>query len=573
MFKEKIILTNSVGKDDLGYYIIHSPSRWSEGVRLKSSWFAYYPWELAYTSSLLKQETPHAIKLIDPCLKRWDKYQTLAKILDQKPDWLIIESSTRTIQENLWVGKNLKKKLPVKVVFVGQHASVFPNELIKEGVDYVCIGEFELTLLELFQNKDKNTILGLYPNQRRPLLDFSRLPFPEDIDIKRIDYATPGEPSSEYIEIQAYASRGCRGNCNFCVSRNIYYAQGNWRPRNVNNIINEIKYLKNKYPQMEGIFFDEETHNGDKDFIKELASKLKEENLSNLKYEAMCDIRILDKDILTIMKEAGYYKIRFGIETASLPLSKKIGKPMETDRILDLLKHAKNIGLKMYATFMFGLPEATPAEDSQTINFMKRLIKERLIANAQISTATPFPGTPFYSWVKKNGYLANNDSHSFDGANSVIVNYPQYNKDNIENIKNTALIIRDHLFLKTSLTKNPLKFLFSRYKKYGLKLLLEKLKRRFKTELQYLKLKTIIAFIFLFSLNSTVFAEQIIQLPHSRYQGKISIEEALYKRKSIRKYSREPLNISELSQLLWSASDLTIDRVTLATRTYSASGG
>jgi len=45
---KKVLLMNSVGKDDTGKFIIHSPSRWSEGVKELSSWFAYYPWELAY---------------------------------------------------------------------------------------------------------------------------------------------------------------------------------------------------------------------------------------------------------------------------------------------------------------------------------------------------------------------------------------------------------------------------------------------------------------------------------------------------------------------------------------------
>jgi len=485
MRNEKIVLSNSVGKDDLGFYIIHSPSRWSEGVSLLSSWFAYYPWELAYATSLLKQKTDNRVKLIDPCLNRWDKHQTLAEILAEEPDWLIIESSTRTIKENLWVVKNLKKILPVKVVFIGQHGSVFPQELIAEGVDYVCRGEYELTLLELLQNKDSSYIAGLYPNPRRPLLDLSSLPWPEDTDVKRIDYAVPGEPSSEYTEIQAYASRGCRGNCSFCVARNIYYAEGNWRGRNIADIVNEISYLKNRYPKMEGIFFDEEVHNGDKNFIKELTFALKKSGPANLKYEAMCDMRLLDKDILEKMRTAGYYKIRFGIETASGILSKKTGKPVKPEKVIELLKHAKNIDLKVYVTFMFGLPGANIEEEHQTIAFMERLIKDGLVANVQISTATPFPGTPFYEDVKKRGYLIDNEPHCFDGANSVIVSYPDYKREQIIKIKERALVKRDHLFFKKNIRGNPFRFLHSRYKRYGFRLLMEKMLRRIKTEIDY----------------------------------------------------------------------------------------
>jgi SagB-type dehydrogenase family enzyme len=48
-----------------------------------------------------------------------------------------------------------------------------------------------------------------------------------------------------------------------------------------------------------------------------------------------------------------------------------------------------------------------------------------------------------------------------------------------------------------------------------------------------------------------------IKLPQPRYDGKVSIEQALLNRRSVRSYLSEPLTISEVSQLLWSAQGLT----------------
>lgn len=45
----------------------------------------------------------------------------------------------------------------------------------------------------------------------------------------------------------------------------------------------------------------------------------------------------------------------------------------------------------------------------------------------------------------------------------------------------------------------------------------------------------------------------IIQLPQPLYQGQLSIEEAINRRKSIRDYSNQPLTLIEVSQLLWAA--------------------
>lgn len=51
-----------------------------------------------------------------------------------------------------------------------------------------------------------------------------------------------------------------------------------------------------------------------------------------------------------------------------------------------------------------------------------------------------------------------------------------------------------------------------------------------------------------------------ISLPPPQLKGNVSVEEALAKRRSIRSYSPEPLSLSQLSQILWSAQGLTRGR-------------
>jgi len=48
-----------------------------------------------------------------------------------------------------------------------------------------------------------------------------------------------------------------------------------------------------------------------------------------------------------------------------------------------------------------------------------------------------------------------------------------------------------------------------------------------------------------------------VNLEKPRFKGEMSVEEALYRRRSVRDYSPEPLSISEISQILWSAQGLT----------------
>jgi SagB-type dehydrogenase family enzyme len=64
-----------------------------------------------------------------------------------------------------------------------------------------------------------------------------------------------------------------------------------------------------------------------------------------------------------------------------------------------------------------------------------------------------------------------------------------------------------------------------------------------------------------------------IRLPSPRYKSKVSLEEAIFKRRSIRRYKDEPLTLEEVSQLLWAAGGKTIDGLTGATRAYPSAGG
>ncbi|MBU4444436.1 SagB/ThcOx family dehydrogenase [bacterium] len=48
-----------------------------------------------------------------------------------------------------------------------------------------------------------------------------------------------------------------------------------------------------------------------------------------------------------------------------------------------------------------------------------------------------------------------------------------------------------------------------------------------------------------------------IKLPEPRYDSSVSIEQAMLERRSVRTYQDEPLTLSEVAQLLWSAQGIT----------------
>ncbi|MGB2601695.1 MAG: SagB/ThcOx family dehydrogenase [Candidatus Omnitrophota bacterium] len=65
---------------------------------------------------------------------------------------------------------------------------------------------------------------------------------------------------------------------------------------------------------------------------------------------------------------------------------------------------------------------------------------------------------------------------------------------------------------------------------------------------------------------------ETIELPDPKHEGSMSVEEAIYKRRSIRNFSDEALTLQEVSQLLWAAGGRTVDGMTGPTRAYPSAG-
>jgi anaerobic magnesium-protoporphyrin IX monomethyl ester cyclase len=428
----KVAVCNSVGIDADGYAMIHSPSRWTNSTK-DLDIFTYYPWQLSYCSSILKRDTDHDVRFFDGCLDKLDHQAFVDKISEFGPDYLIMDCATRTIEADSRFAKEVKRLFGTKLIFCGPHPTTFPEE-VSQYADYVVLREYELVVLDILQGKDRNDILGLYPNANlRPPLDVNNLPFPEDDDVSRLDYGMPGEPSSEYLEIQAYASRGCPLSCTFCVCGNISYAHPNWRPRNSENVVLELQTLRAKYPQMEGIFFDEEVHNGSKKYILELTKAIRENGLDDLKYDVMCGQWPMDEEVLDAMKSAGYYMVRLGIETAGEPAARgmQLMKKFNVPRLKQLMQHGTSIGLKFYGTFTFGGEGSTDDCDKKTLDLINDFLENDLLWRFQLSISTPQPGTPFFNTMKDKGYLRDLDWKHFDGGNHCVLDRPDYTAEQV----------------------------------------------------------------------------------------------------------------------------------------------
>jgi Nitroreductase family len=77
------------------------------------------------------------------------------------------------------------------------------------------------------------------------------------------------------------------------------------------------------------------------------------------------------------------------------------------------------------------------------------------------------------------------------------------------------------------------------------------------TQLRWLKC---LCFSITLCAMSVVHSSDTFNLPGPRLEGDISVEQAIYNRRSVREFSNKPLSLVKVSQLLWSAQGVTDDQ-------------
>ena len=125
----------------------------------------------------------------------------------------------------------------------------------------------------------------------------------------------------------------------------------------------------------------------------------------DLKFSWSCFARAekLDRKTMVIMKKAGCFQYRFGIEVGSDERMSAMGKKgVSLGKIQEVLKEARTLGIETYSNFLLGAPGETLPEAKQTIDFARRTNLDLF----SFSAFYPYPGAPYTDEILKSGSLA-----------------------------------------------------------------------------------------------------------------------------------------------------------------------
>ncbi len=311
----------------------------------------------------------------------------------------------------------IKAKYPdIYLLMGGVHATLNPQEVLSDDFDALCIGEGEYPVLELVSElkKDKfpSAIRNIWfkrgsqveENPARPFLeDLNSLPFP---DREMWQGWTKEKPTARHSVL---LGRGCPFECTYCCNhalRNI--SQGQYvRLRSPDNIIEEIKEIRQMSPLHEEIYLEVETFYANKEWAIELCSKL--ENLNNMLAKPIsfgANLRITPNTdfgpLFAAFKKSNFKFINIGLESGSERVRKQILRRNYSNHdIINAVRLAREYGLKILLYNLMGIPGETFSDFKETIKINRICLPDNIF----ISIFFPYPGTDLYSISKMQGLL------------------------------------------------------------------------------------------------------------------------------------------------------------------------
>src|SRR5215471_240047 len=191
-------------------------------------------------------------------------------------DLAVLHTSSPTFAGDVQVAEALKAENPdVTVGFVGPKVAVQPERSLRASaaIDFVAREEFDFTIAEVAKGRPLASVAGisfkgpngrvLHNTDRETLECMDRLPFVTPVykrDLQPEDYYI-GYLLHPYVSL--YTGRGCRSRCTFCLWPQTVGGH-RYRTRSVPNVLAEAGLVRELFPQVKELFFDDATFTDDR---------------------------------------------------------------------------------------------------------------------------------------------------------------------------------------------------------------------------------------------------------------------------------------------------------------------
>lgn len=410
------------------------------------SHIAWFPQGLAYLAAAVRN-TGHEVEIYQQDIYHYPDEHLTDYLNKNNFDVVIVSviGGYYQYRKLLKISDAIKasKNRPNFKYLIGGHGPAADPEyfLRKTGADFVGIGEGEITIVELFDaienNKDLTKVDGIayFDKNKKYVLTKKReliqnideiaMPAYDLFDITH--YSLLRLPNIKAAErcMTMLSGRGCTFACNFC-----YRLDKGFRPRSAESIIEEIRYLKDKYNVKYIIFEDELLMNSKKRTV-ELCQAFID---AKVDISWNCNGRLNYADIPTLekMKEAGCVFINYGIESLDNATLHVMHKCLTREMIIEGIENTLKVGISPGLNIIYGNINEPLSAIDDAVAFLSKYDDHCELRT--IRPVTPYPGSELFEIAKQKGLIKDTEDfyeNKHKNSDLLAVNFTQHSDEEI----------------------------------------------------------------------------------------------------------------------------------------------
>lgn len=396
---------------------------------------------ISYISSFLKHHG-HQTKLL--VITRKTELKFIDNLLEEFEPSLIcftaVFSEYRPIAN---MAKYIKNRHPkIFLLAGGPHVSLNPEECAEDSFDALCISEGEAATLELVKQLERNDVPSKIHNLwikhgDVPIEKNSPNPFSHNLDSLPFPDREMWQPWIESIAspYPILLGRGCPFLCTYCCNHALRKtAPGTYvRLRSPENILDEIKEITNKLPNVKEIYLEVETFGVKIDWSIDLCSKLEGFNAKRPQPISFgVNLRVTPnmplENLFLAMSKSNFKFVNIGLESGSERVRSEILKRhYSNETIIDAVNLAKKYGLKIIFQILIGIPGETIEDFKETIKTTRTCLPDHYALNIFF----PYPGTELHQLAREKGLLSESLDTEKERARTVL-NLPEFTRKQIQ---------------------------------------------------------------------------------------------------------------------------------------------
>lgn len=358
------------------------------------------PLSLSYLAGVLEREGIE-VEILDFLVTRYRPDKLRQKLDEYRPELVGVTCVTLNYPIAARMLKVCKAFDPrIVTVIGGPHATFALEETLLRApwIDVIAIGEGERTLVELAKAvhgggeirqvdgiafADGSTVVKTEP---RPLIDdLDQLPMPARHLLPLARYRALGVPCT------VITSRGCPYSCIFCSGHRMFGRKV--RFRSPGPVVDEIETLHRDFG-FSHINIVDDTFMVNHSHASQVCDEILRRNL-RVSWSAFGRVDNVNENLVGQMKEAGCELVLFGIESGDETILKTIKKGITLEQARLGVKTATGAGLKVFNSFIFGLPGESPDTARKSMAFAQELDHD-YGAKYAFHVLAPLPGTELY---------------------------------------------------------------------------------------------------------------------------------------------------------------------------------